>query len=186
MKAFNRTLFTVFILLPCLILGYQNCAELSSQNSLDQESGSSPSLKQANTEPPVFLNDLSLLGYTQPSDCSADPIPTIKVYSSEKNICTEASNSCEAFYLINDGFREDQSQACEDVDHPEDEDFQAALKTSSAADAGYKSKAGQICSMQFAEMVSFKTRECARATNGCEISFFKAQGFVEDRFELCN
>jgi len=185
MKAFNRTLFTVFILLPCLILGYQNCAELSSQDQIINSDGSLGSSSSSPQQDPVFLNDLSLLGYTKPSDCSADPINAMTLYNPEKNICTEANDSCEAYYLIKDGYAEDQNGHCDSVAHPDEKDFRSSLKTANAATSGFKTKPGQICTMQFAEMINFKTRQCAKAANGCEISYFASQGFVTDNFNIC-
>jgi len=185
MKAFNRTLFTVFILLPCLILGYQNCSDLSSKDLEVNPDGSLVSNSLAPKEKPVFINDLSLLDYSQPSDCSADQIDTLKLYSSKTNICTEASDSCEAFYLIKNGYLEDQSKNCDDVAHPSDDDFQRSLKTTDAASMHFKSKPDQICTMQFSKMISFKSRECASAADGCQISFYTSNGFVKDSFSVC-
>lgn len=184
MKAFNRTLFAVFILLPCLILGYQNCSELSSQDA-ELAAGGLSSENNGPVAAPVFLNDLSLLGYSKPSDCSADSISPIKLFNSETNICTEANDSCEAYYLIKNDYLEDQNGSCNDVSHPDDTSFQESLKTSNAASAGFKTKPGQICTMQFAEMINFKKRLCAAAANGCEISYFKSQGYVVDQFGIC-
>jgi hypothetical protein len=185
MKAFNRTLFTVFILLPCLILGYQNCSELSSKDMMTNPNGSVDSSSRAPKEAPVFLNDLSLLGYTQPSDCSADTIDPMTLYSADKNICTEAKDSCEAYYLIKQNYLEDQGGNCDKVAHPDDEDFRASLKTAEASTSGFKAKPGQMCTMQFAEMINFNSRLCAKASNGCQISYFASQGYVQDKFNIC-
>jgi len=186
MKAFNRLLFSVFILLPCLILGYQNCSELTPNDLASNTQDGDTSAAKTSSELPVFLNDLSLLGYSQPSSCSPDSISALKLYSEDTNICTEANDSCEAYYLIQNGYTEDQTGACNNVVHPEDESFLESMKSSTASSEGFSAKTGQMCTMQFAQMISFKTRTCASAGNGCEISFLSAQGYVQDKFGICN
>ena len=186
MKAFNRLLFSVFILLPCLILGYQNCSELTPNDLASNSQNGKVSSANTSSESPVFLNDLSLLGYSKPSSCSADSISPLKLFSELTNICTEANDSCEAYYLIQEGYTEDQTGACSSVAHPEDNEFLESIENTTASSVGFSAKAGQMCTMQFAQMISFKDRTCASAGNGCEISFLSTQGYVQDKFGICN
>lgn len=187
MKAFYRMIFSVFILLPCLMLGYQNCSNFEANegrsNSLNNsQTGASTSFE----DKPVFMNDLSLLNYRASSSCSPDPIDSLTVYNPVSHICAQANNSCEAFFLIEEGFSENQNQVCDDTVDPNEESFRSSLKVVRASATGFKTNPGQICSLQFAAMIHFGLKQCSSGSNGCEISFLKNKGFVEDSSSLCS
>ncbi len=49
----------------------------------------------------------------------------------------------------------------------------------------YKPDPHSLCSMQIEPMVNFKSRTCLLATDGCQSSFAKDQGFVKDYYSIC-
>ena len=188
MKAIYRTVFSVFILLPCLMLGYQNCSNFESNDGSKSNNPNDSQTKASSLfeGKPVFMNDLSLLNYRASSDCSPDSIDALTVYNPEAHICAQANNSCEAFFLLNEGFSENQNQICDDTVDPNDESFKSSLKLVRASATGFKTSPGQICSLQFAAMIHFGLRQCSSGSNGCEIGFLKNKGFVEDSTSLCS
>lgn len=50
---------------------------------------------------------------------------------------------------------------------------------------GYQPDPDLQCSQALEPLVNFKTRTCMTARNGCESSFLKKQGFVNDYYSVC-
>ena len=50
---------------------------------------------------------------------------------------------------------------------------------------GYQPDPDLQCSLALEPLVNFKTRTCMTATDGCESSYLKKQGFVNDYYSVC-
>jgi len=177
MKLFFRIIFSLFILLPCLLLGYQNCSNIESNNSLTATSFAGH---------PVFLNDLSLLDYQEPQGCSNTPFSEPSSYNSISHLCAQAKNNCESTFLEQQGFLVANSQNCNEVTDPTGPDFLSSLKVMTVSELGFTPQTDQVCSFQFASMIHFGLRACTSASNGCEIGFLAGKGFLNDQTNLCS
>jgi hypothetical protein len=50
---------------------------------------------------------------------------------------------------------------------------------------GYSSAKDEMCSMSLVPMVNFKNRTCLTATDGCQATFLRKNGYVKDYFSIC-
>ena len=177
MRIFFRIVFSLFILLPCLLLGYQNCSNFEKDNN---------STATSFIGHPVFLNDLNLIGYRQPTGCSNAPVSEPSSYNSVSHLCAQARTACESAFLREKNFLITEAQNCNEITDPTETDFLSSLKTVNISDLGFRPQNDQVCSFQFAAMIHFGLRNCVTASNGCEIGFLADKGFLSDQTNLCS
>lgn len=181
MKAFKSiSVFTVLVV-PLIIVGYQNCSNVASISL------NSPGAADLNSYHPIAFSSATSIGYSIGS-CSPTPIEPIEYYSDSLHICVAASNSCEASYLEAQGFKfDDSGSSCAGATSEDSSDLDGSFKDVTATELGYKADPNQMCTMQFERLVSTKRRECVNGANGCEISYLKRElGFSSDPAEICN
>lgn len=179
MTAFKRLALFVLVLSPVLILGYQNCSELS-QTDLAHKNG------QAYQFAPGTFNSISALGYAQ-GNCAAAAIAPVEVFSSKAHICALATDSCELFFLESNSFQEDLSEICETAVDINSQAFVQSLSLAIPEDFGFTIVPDAICTYNHQRLLSIKHRKCVDAANGCEISFLKNNhGFLSDNNGLCD
>ena len=170
-----------------LLVGYQNCGELSSRSA---PPGNSETLLSGNENNlvlnPALISDLTALGYAEPDGCADNAIAPLQVYNPSTNLCATAQNACEAFFLLENGYSEDQSEeACQNAENPLSSAFKTTMTDFELSTVDFKPDANQICSQNFAVMVNFSSRECAQGRNGCEINFLQDRGFIVDSMSVC-
>lgn len=184
------SLFTTFF--------YQNCSEIENTEAKVERAEFSYL--------PLYTQELKIISSVQKgTDCTK--ISEV-LYSEAYNLCFEVSDSCGFEVLIDKGFSvidrsldqintaemasseatspslEDRVKSCQifvDITDLKPNDFLPI----SAYEANYKPDPELMCSQSLESLISFKSRTCVVATDGCQSQFLKKSGYVKDHFSLC-
>lgn len=195
----SLSLFSLMFCSLCTTFFYQNCAQV--EDSMTQNS-----VVSEITFLPVFTDEIRLFDLnTESKNCK--PINEV-LFSKAHNLCIEIKDSCAFSGLVELGFQvidkalkgkiESNDFA---LDEPEPDlesrvsncqifvdtrelktDF---FKSISPSSLGYESQPETMCSQSLIQMVNFKTRSCSLARNGCQASYLREKGFVNDFYSFC-
>jgi hypothetical protein len=179
LNAFKSLTVFVIVLVPALLIGYQNCSQSNrsvTSNDLPDE-----------VYPPIAFNSIAKLGYSNSGSCTPEAIEPIELYSSIYHLCATARNSCEVSFLMKGGFQADESDSCLSAIPVDSDLLNGAFEDVSVRDLGYQEPSDTICTMQYELLVNVRTRQCAHGSNGCEIKFLKSShGFSGDIAGFCD
>jgi hypothetical protein len=156
---------------------------------------------------PVFTDEMRLFDFKNIESKNCKSINEV-LFSKTHNLCLEIKDSCAFAALLELGFQVIDKSLKEKIesndfalDEPEP-DLESRVKncqifvdtrdlkteffkTLNAADLGYVSQPETVCAQSLSQMVNFKTRVCSLARNGCQASYLRTQGFVNDFYSFC-
>ncbi len=179
MKPFKALSFFALIVTPILVLGYQNCSDLS---TVSKNNG----MSEFTEFPPAYFGSISDLGYFQ-GGCAPTEIENVELFNSNNNICIVATNSCELNFLTDHNYTAATPEDCDGAENFNSEGFAESLTTATPKDFGFVADPSMICSLQYQRLLSIKHRKCVDAANGCQIIFLKSSyGFINDHTGICN
>lgn len=166
-----------------MLLGYQNCSNVSDNNRNSQDQSLALNLPVFE---PLFLNDLSLIHFN-PDRCS-NTVPSENDYFNPLvNLCSRSQTLCEEDHLIVQGFLKDFDKSiCENSANLEEEVSKITFQTVESEDLLYKPDSGKSCSLALQQMLSFKYRLCVLARDGCQSLYLKKLGFLNDSLNICS
>lgn len=180
-KKQTKFILPLFLILPLLILGYQNCAQdasispISAQNASDEENSNFP---------PIIIDSLSALGFSEAEDCDLPESDEFMIYSDKYHLCYDGLKACAESFLVSLDFASDENEICFDgIDY---DDFDnSLLQNKEAIDLGYQKTGDRVCTQQVQQMVNLKSGTCSLGTDGCVITYLEEQGFEDDILGLC-
>ncbi len=176
-KTSNFT-FVSIILLPALLLFFQNCSELIGQDSQMTSKSSINSIKL----PPLLLTSSQTLGFSTQASCNKLTQNTL-LYSKNSHLCFEATNDCELSLLKEKGFEAGEDSCSEAI---LDTNFNPdTLTAKTASDLGYELSEELICSQQYLQMINLESGICVEARDGCQISYLESLKYNFDELNLC-
>ncbi len=178
MKAFKSVSIMMAIIIPVILIGYQNCSNLHSDDLTNQQINSP-------TFNPISLNSMAHLNYNQGS-CVPELIEPHLFFNEASHLCITAVNSCQLSFLNANGFSIDD-YSCTNAVPIDSSSLNGSFTDATPADFGYVADPNSMCTMQYQRLVNVKTRKCVNGANGCEISFLKTtHGFTPDSIGFCD
>ncbi|MGH1467508.1 MAG: hypothetical protein ACRBBP_01325 [Bdellovibrionales bacterium] len=179
MKAFKSFSIMLVVIIPVIIISYQNCSEIHSQDNLNQQGNF-----QAFS--PIALDSIALLNYSQGS-CTPEIVEPTPLINEISHLCIFAINSCQLTFLTSQGFSPDENSLCATATPINSDSLDGSFTDALATDFGYKPDPNMMCTMQYQRLVNVKIRKCVNGANGCEISFLKTtHGFSADTIGFCD
>jgi len=176
-KCSNAILFIV-VILPFTLLSYQNCSQLQ---STDIETLSSRiNLKESE---PLLLSGLDKTSYKAGNNCSS--VDDMTFYNPEYNLCAQATDTCEANYLQENGYYLASNNNCLAA-LSEEEMALDSFSSQTPEELGYVVNNDLMCSQVVETYVNLFSRVCSFSTDGCQAKHLRENKFIKDSYNLCS